>query len=316
MLITIVIPCYRSEKTIERVVAEIKKEIARRPENQCQIILVNDCSPDGTFGVIRRMAEEDPSIVGLDLARNYGQNNARMAAVPYIRGDVAVCMDDDGQHPADQIYKLVDKISEGYDLVYAKFARQKQSGFRRLASRANTHLQELTGAKMKGIFNSPFLAWSRFSVEALKKYNSPFVSAGAYLMRSTNRVANIETEQRQRLEGHSGYTLKKLVNLWLTEFTNFSLVPLRLASIVGFASAAAGLLIGIILIIRKLVNPAIAAGYTSMMAVLLFVGGIIMMMLGLLGEYVGKIYMTVSNQPQVVVRTALNVTEDQTACRC
>ena len=306
MLISVVIPCYRSAKTIERVVEEIKSEILKREGNRYQIILVNDCSPDNTFEVLTRLAQEDSNIVALDLARNYGQNNARMAAVPYIKGDVAVCMDDDGQHPADQIYTLVDKINEGYDLVYAKFPKQKQTGFRRLASRAHTKLQELTGAKMKGIFNSPFLAWSSFAVKTLKQYKSPFVSAGAYLMRVTNRVANVEATQRARMEGKSGYTLKKLLNLWLTEFTNFSLVPLRFSSILGFASSALGLLFGVILVIRKLLHPSIAVGYTSTVTLILFIGGIIMMMLGLLGEYIGKIYMTLSNLPQSVVRTAIN----------
>ena len=306
MVISIVIPCYRSEKTIERVVEEIKREIGKREGNQYQIILVNDCSPDRTFEVLRGLAEADKNIVAVDLARNYGQNNARLAAVPYIKGDVAICMDDDGQHPADQIYTLVDKINEGYDLVYAKFGKQKQTLFRRMASRLHTKMQELTGAKMKGVFNSPFLAWSACAIKALKQYHSPFVSAGAYLMRVTNRVANVEVQQRARLEGQSGYTLKKLLNLWLTEFTNFSLVPLRFSSFLGFISAAVGVLLGVILVIRKLINPNIAVGYTSTVTFLLIIGGIIMLMLGLLGEYIGKIYMTISNLPQYMVRTEIN----------
>lgn len=310
MRISIVIPCYRSEKTIERVVEEVKREILKREGNQYQFVLVNDCSPDGTFQVLRRLAESDKNIVALDLARNFGQNNARMAAIPYIDGDVAVCMDDDGQHPADQIYALVDKICEGYDLVYAKFAKQKQNAFRRFVSHLHTKMQELTGAKMKGIFNSPFLAWSSFSIKMLKQYNSPFVSAGAYLMRSTTRVANVDAQQRARMEGKSGYTLKKLLNLWLTEFTNFSLVPLRFSSFLGFGSAAIGAILGVILVIRKLINPSIAVGYTSTITLLLIVGGIIMLMLGLLGEYIGKIYMTISNLPQVVVRTAVNAAHE------
>ena len=307
MKVTVIIPCYRSEKTLVPVIHEIRQELQKRPENQYQIILVNDCSPDGTFGVIRQLAEEDPCIIGLDLARNFGQSNAKMAAVPYVTGDVAVCMDDDGQHPADQIYRLVDKIQEGYDLVYAHFAKQKQNCFRRLASRLNTWLQEKTGAKKKGIYNSPFLAWSSFAIDVLKNYQSPFVSAGSYLMRTTNRVANIEVEQRARMSGHSGYTLKKLLNLWLTEFTNFSLVPLRLSSMIGSLCAACGAVYGLFLIVRKLLFPGILAGYTSVMAVVLLIGGIILLMLGLLGEYVGKLYMIINNLPQYVVRTVVGL---------
>ena len=316
MVISIVIPCYRSEKTIKRVVDEIKQEIGKRSENQYQIILVNDCSPDGTFHVLRQLAEEDENIVAIDLARNYGQSNARLAAIPYIKGDVAVCMDDDGQHPANEIYKLVDKIGEGYDLVYAKFPKQKQTLFRRIVSRGHTMLQEVTGAKMKGIFNSPFLAWSNFAIQALKNYHSPFVSAGAYLMRVTNRVANVEVEQRARLEGKSGYTLKKLLNLWLTEFTNFSAVPLRFSAVLGIVSAFVGVFLGVILVIRKLLNPAIAVGYTSTVVFILVIGGIIMLMLGLIGEYIGKIYMLLSNLPQYVVRQEINVDADMRKTDC
>lgn len=302
MKVTVIIPCYRSEQTLRPVVQEIKSELGKRPGNEYQVILVNDCSPDGTFAVIRELVEEDENILGLNLGRNFGQNNARMAAVPYITGDVAVCMDDDGQHPADQIYRLVDKVEEGYDLVYAHFGKQRQPLFRRVASRAHTWVQEQTGAKQKGIYNSPFLAWSSYSIRALRAYHSPFVSAGAYLMRMTNRVANIEVKQRPRASGHSGYTLKKLLNLWLTEFTNFSLVPLRASGIVGALFALAGLLWALFLVVQKIVYPEVQAGYTSIMAAVLLVGGIILLMLGLLGEYVGKLYMTISNLPQYAVR--------------
>ncbi len=121
----------------------------------------------------------------------------------------------------------------------------------------------------------------------------------------------MEVEQRARMSGHSGYSLKKLVNMWLTEFTNFSLVPLRLASILGLFSSFGGGILGIILVIRKLIHPSIAAGYTSYMAVLLLIGGILMLMLGLLGEYVGKIYMLVSGQPQYCIREVVGSIEGE-----
>lgn len=311
MLITIIIPCYNSSKMIVTVVEEIKKEIIKRPGNQYQIILVNDYSRDNTFQVISELAKNDPCIVAIDLARNFGQANAKMAAIGYIKGDVAVCVDDDGQHPSDKIYDLVDKINEGYDLVYAHFSGKKQNLFRRISSSVNTKLLELTGAKKRGIYNSPFLAWSSYAIKTLKNYHSPFVSAGAYLMRCTDKVANVEVEQRARISGHSGYSLKKLVNMWLTEFTNFSLVPLRLASILGLFSSFGGAVLGIILVIRKLIHPSIAAGYTSYMAVLLFIGGILMLMLGLLGEYVGKIYMLISGLPQYCIREVVEAEEGE-----
>ena len=306
MLLTVIIPCYNSAKTIVYVVEEIKKEILKRPKNKYQIILVNDDSKDNTFQVISDLAKADPGIVAIDLARNFGHANAKMAAVPYIEGDTAVCMDDDGQHPADKIYAMVDKVTEGYDLVYAHFLHRKQSLFRRAASACNTRLLELTGGKKEGIYNSSYIAWSSFAIRALKDYHSPFVSAGPYLMRCTDKVANVEMDQRERIEGHSSYNLKKLVNVWITEFTNFSLVPLRAASVLGCFCAAGGMGLGIIIVIRKLLDASIAAGYTSYMAVFLFISGVILVMIGLLGEYVGKIYMLVSGQPQYFIRTIVN----------
>ena len=306
MLVSIAIPCYRSEKTITNVVEEIIQELSKRPENDYQIILVNDCSPDDTWGVIRNLASNDSHIIGINLSRNYGQNNARLAAVPFIDGDVCVCMDDDGQHPADQIYTIVDKLTEGYDLVYAKFPHQKQSLMRRCVSKIHTALQESIGAKPKGIVNSSFLGWSRFSIDTLKSYHSPFVSAGSFLLKSTTRITNVDVQHRERMSGHSGYTLKKLINLELTELTNFSNVPLRFCGALGAFSTFAGILLGIILIIRKIISSNFSIGYTSVIVLLLVLCGLILLSLGLMGEYIGKIYMTISNQPQYSVREIVN----------
>jgi len=305
VLLTVIIPCYNSSKMIEKIVFEIKKEILKRPENQYQIILVNDYSKDNTFQVLSGLAKTDAGIIAIDLARNFGQANAKMAAVKYIEGDVAVCLDDDGQHPIDKIYDMVDKVTEGYDLVYAHFLKRKQNLFRRFASSVNTRLLELTGGKKRGIYNSSYIAWSPFAIHALQAYCSPFVSAGPYLMKCTDKVANVEMEQRNRMEGHSGYSLNKLINVWLTEFTNFSLIPLRVASVLGCITAFGGMIFGTVLVIRKLINPSITAGYTSYMAMFLFVSGVLMVMIGLLGEYVGKIYMLISGQPQYFIRTVV-----------
>lgn len=313
MLISIAIPCYRSAKTLPVVVQRIKDTIMKREDCDYQIILVNDNSPDDTFQTILELCRKDKKIVGLDLSRNFGQASAQMAAIQYITGDIAVFMDDDGQHPPEELFKLVDKISEGYDLVYAKFAHKKHSLFKRITSKLNTKMLEAMNRKPKGIALSSFFALSRFSVETLHNYKSPFPSLGGYLLQTTKRIANVDVKHHERLEGKSNYTLKKLLLLWIQGFTNFSIVPLRFASVLGIISAALGFLIGVILIIRKLVEPAIAVGYTSLMAVLLFVGGLIMLMLGLLGEYIGRIFILLSNTPQFLVRNEVNYnTESET----
>ena len=307
MVISVCIPCYRSAKTLPKVVAAIREEFAKHEGYEYQIVLVNDGSPDNTFEVITRLCEEDKNIIGMNLSRNHGQASAKIAALRYATGDALVYMDDDGQHPAEGIFKLVKKVEEGYDVVYAHFPKKKASFFKKMASDLHNKIAEWTGNKPKGIHRSSFVAWSKFALECVKNYHSPFPSAGAYLLCVTDKFANVEVEHKKRIEGSSGYTLKKLVSLWLNSFTNFSIVPLRLASFVGVSCAGVGFLFGIYVVIRKLLHPSVPAGYTSTIAIMLFIGGMIMMMLGLLGEYIGRMYMILSNKPQYSVHKALNV---------
>ena len=310
MVISVCIPCYRSAKTLPKVVAAIREEFAKHEGYEYQMILVNDGSPDNTFEVIAQLCEEDENIIGMNLSRNHGQASAKIAALRYATGDALVYMDDDGQHPAEGIFRLVSKVEEGYDVVYAHFPKKKTSVFKKLTSDLHNKIAEWTGNTPKGIHRSSFVAWSRFALECVKNYHSPFPSAGAYLLCVTDKFANVEMEHKKRIEGSSGYTLKKLVGLWLNSFTNFSIVPLRLASFVGVSCAGIGFLFGIYVVIRKLLHPTVPAGYTSTIAILLFIGGMIMMMLGLLGEYIGRMYMILSNKPQYSVQKALNVPKD------
>ena len=304
--ISVAIPCYKSAQTIPTVVNEIRTAVAQREGYDYQIVLVNDYPDDDTFDVIARLCKDDPKIVGVNLSRNFGQTTAKMAALPYVTGDVLVYMDDDGQHPADQIYLLVDKVLEGYDMVYARFPHKKHSLFKRFTSWLNSKVLELNGTKPRGVVISSYHAMSRTAVEALKKYKSPFPSMGGYLSHVVQRYTNVDIEHRERLAGHSNYTLGKMLKLWFTGFTNFSTMPLRISAFIGLGCAGVGFITGAIVVIRKLVNPAIAAGYTSSIALQLFIGGMIMMILGLCGEYIGRIYMTVSNMPQYEVREILN----------
>jgi undecaprenyl-phosphate 4-deoxy-4-formamido-L-arabinose transferase len=280
MLVSICIPCYRSAQTLPAVVAEIRQVFATHEGYDYQIVLVNDGSPDNTFQVIRKLCQEDDHIIGVDLSRNYGQASAKMAALPYATGDAIVYMDDDGQHPAEGIFPLLEKIDEGYDIVYARFPQKHHSWFKRITSRLYQKVSEWIGNKPKGIAVSSFTAWSRIAADAVMRYQSPFPAAGLYLNKITTRIANVDVEHRDRLAGESGYSLKKLLGLTVTALTNFSIIPLRIASFVGTACAVVGFIAGIAVVIRKLINPHISAGYSSIISVILFIGGIIMMILG------------------------------------
>lgn len=305
MLITIAIPCYKSEKTIKNVVDEIRS-VVTSSEHDYQIILVNDYPFDDTFSVIECLCAEDKKIVGVNLSRNFGQTAAKMAAIPYVKGDVLVFMDDDGQHPAEGIIPLVEKVLEGYDVVYAYFKEKKHSGFKRITSNINSWLSEINGTKIRGIHMSSFYAISRFAVETYADYKSPFPAMTGYLNTLAGKTTDIEMPHRKRMEGKSNYTFKKLIRMWLNGFTNFSIVPLRFIAFLGIFIALFGFVFGVAIIINKLINPIMAAGYASTMAVLLFLGGLILLALGFIGEYIGRIYMTVSNLQQYRVRNVIN----------
>lgn len=307
-MISICIPCYRSAKTLPIVVKSIKKEFESRTEDY-QIVLVNDGSPDNTFQIIQEICKKDKKITGVNLMRNYGQASAKIAALQYALGDVVVFMDDDGQHPADGIFKLVDKLNEGYDVVYAAFSHKKHSAFKRLTSNLHNWLAEKMGNKPKGIKRSSFSAWSRPVADALRNYKSPFVSIGSYMMHITVNYANVEIEHKERIAGKSGYTLKKLLKMWMNIFISFSMAPLRIASFLGFSLSLVGFVWGIFLIVRKMLHPSIIAGYTSNIVITLLIGGILMVMLGIIGEYLGRIYMTISGLPQFNVRETINEKE-------
>lgn len=311
MTVSVAIPCYKSARTIVPVVDELRRVFAARPEYDYQIILVNDYPEDDTFDVIESICRQDRKVVGVNLSRNFGQTVAKMAALPYVEGEVLVYMDDDGQHPADQIFRLVEKVQEGYDVVYARFPHKRHSVFKRFTSWLNGKVLELNGTKPKGITLSSYYALGPTAIAALRRYKSPFPSMGGYLAHVARRYANVEMEHRDRLEGQSNYTLRKMLGLWLTGFTNFSTVPLRFAVVLGTLFAGVGFLAAVVVVIRKILDPSIAAGFTTSIALQLGIGGMIMLLLGLCGEYIGRIYMTVSNMPQYEVRRTVNTGEEE-----
>ncbi len=306
MLISICIPCYKSARTLPVVVEDIKS-VFRNSEHAYQIVLVNDGSGDNTFRVIRDLCKEDNNIVGIDLSKNYGQPSAKLAALKYAKGDAVVFMDDDGQHPADGILKLVEKLEEGYDVVYADFQHKQHSFFKRFTSNLHNKIAEAMNNKPKGIKRSSFIAWNRMVVDSVINYKSPFVSLGSFLMSVTNKYANVELEHKKRIEGKSGYTFKKLFKMWLNIFISFSMLPLRMATYLGFLFSGCSFIGIIYLIIRKIVRPIKVSGYASTMLMILLVGGILMVILGIMGEYIGRIYMTISGMPQFNIREEINV---------
>ena len=305
--ISFVIPCYRSEKTLPRVVAEIQEKMKWLAQYEYDIFLVNDCSPDDTFKVIKELAKEHENIKGIDFARNFGQHSALMAGLRHSDGDYVVCLDDDGQTPADEADKLLDKLEEGYDAVYAKYEHKRHSAFRNFGSRLNEVMTRIMLGKPKDLYVSSYFAVKRFVVDDMVRYENSYPYVIGLVLRSTRKIANVSVSHREREEGISGYTFKKLIGLWFNGFTAFSVKPLRIATVIGAGSAVVGFCYGIYTIIKRLFNPAVPMGFSSTMAAIVFFGGMIMLMLGLIGEYIGRIYISLNNSPQYVIREKINI---------
>lgn len=303
-LLSFVIPCYRSAKTIGAVVQELTETVATRAdEYDHEIILVNDGSPDNVAQVIRDFCRQDPSIVFVDLSRNFGQHSALMAGFAQVRGDIVICLDDDGQTPANECFKLIDKVAEGYDLVFAQYPTRKQSWFRNLGSRFNTFCNHFFYNQPRELTANSYYACQRFVVDSALKYPNPFPYVTGLLFQSVSRYCNVPIHHRSRMEGESGYNLKKLISLWVNGVTAFSIKPLRLASYVGWLIAAAGFLFALVTILRKIFNPAMQAGWASTISLMLVLGGIIITLMGIIGEYIGRIYLSINRYPQYVVRS-------------
>ncbi len=309
-LVSFVIPCYRSALTLEKVVEEVDTTMASMEDYDYEMVLVNDCSPDDTFSVIRKLCTENNKIKGINLARNFGQHAALMAGFAHASGDVIVCLDDDGQTPADEVGKLLAAIEEGADVVYAQYGNKKHSLFRNFGSRLNDLMTRVMLGKPKELYVSSYFAMKRFVAEEICRYDNAYPYVIGLVLRTTKNIVNVSVTHREREVGTSGYTLRKLINLWVNGFTSFSVKPLRMATFMGAVCAFAGFAYAIYTIVKKFINPAVPLGFSSLMSAILFIGGMLMLMLGMIGEYLGRIYVCINNSPQYVVKEIVGAKDE------
>lgn len=303
-MISFLIPCYRSGETLPGVVREIQDVMGKMEDTAYEIVLVNDCSPDDTYEVIKKLCKENDNITGIDLAKNFGQHSALMAGFRHAKGDIMICLDDDGQTPAQEADKLIKAIEEGADVVYAKYVHKHHSGFRNFGSYINELMTRVMLGKPKDLFVSSYFAVKRFIAEEIIRYEHAYPYVIGLVLRSTKNIVNVEVNHRDRWLGVSGYTLGKLLNLWFNGFTAFSVKPLRIATMSGVVFAVLGFLYGIYTIMKKIFihPPGLVTGFSALMSVLVFMGGMLMLMLGLVGEYMGRMYLSMNRSPQYVIR--------------
>ena len=309
MLLSFTIPCYRSENTVEDVINEIIAKVREKEEYDYEIIAVNDCSPDNVWSILKRLSRENKKIKAIDLSINGGKHAALMAAYSIVKGDVIIGVDDDGQCPIDHLWELIEPIEKGYDMAIADYPRKKQSLLKNLGSYINDAMVRYLLEKPKGLVFSNFVARKRFVCDEIRKYTNPYPYLEGLTLRTTRSIAMVPMEERARKSGTSGYTLLKSIKLWVNGCTAFSVKPLRLATILGLFFALLGFVFGLYIVIAKLNNPSMATGYASIMSGLSFVGGIIMMSLGIIGEYIGRMYICINNSPQYIIRETTNLEE-------
>ena len=303
---SIVIPVYNGALSIGRLVDELIALLT--PLFSIEIVLVNDCSPDNSEEVCIGISKKYPEFVSFySLAMNVGEHNAVMAGLNKVTGDYAIIMDDDFQNPVSEVIKLINYMTNNdFDVVYTYFDEKKHSVLRNIGSRFNDKVANLMLKKPKDLYLSSFKIINRFLIDELIKYNLPFPYIDGLILRTTSDIGKIKVCHIKRQIGKSNYTLRKLISLWLNMFTNFSILPLRISIVLGFIFSLIGFLVGINAIIEKILNPFVPQGYTFLVIIISFYAGIQLIAIGMVGEYLGRIFMVQNKKPQYSIRKSFN----------
>ena len=300
--LSLVIPVYNGGRTVAGLVEHIVKVFG---STSSEIILVNDGSEDDSEQVCAQLVQKFPqTVVFMHLSRNFGEHSAVLAGFTATRGRYVAVMDDDGQNPPEEIVRMLDELKrKKLDVVYGHYIEKKHSWFRNLGSRFNDRIATFMLHKPKDLYLSSFKVMNRFVVDEIIKYRGPYPYADGLIYRVTTNIGQIPVEHRASPGGSSRYTLRRLVRLWLNMFLNFSIKPLRLSIYVGlFTSCLSVVALILILIDRIWITPNVTLGIPTVLGTIVLLAGIQLMILGLVGEYLGRLYLDQTGTPQYVVR--------------
>jgi glycosyltransferase involved in cell wall biosynthesis len=314
--LSILIPVYNSQQTVGRLIDEVIANLSSRYA-EIEIVLVNDGSVDGSHEVLNDAVSRHPGIVKyVRLARNFGEHNAVMCGLHYVSGDCVAIIDDDFQNPPDQIIGLVDKLQEGYDVVFSCYDEKHHSWFRNLGSAFNDRVATRLLKKPRGLYLSSFKVINRFLIDTVKSYDGPYPYLDGLILRSTSAIGQQLCQHSQRETGQSNYTLSRLIRLWLNMFTGFSVLPLRVASILGLVMSAAGFALAMLFMISWMFGGifregSIPPGWASLIVTITIFAGLQLCVLGTIGEYLGRVFQTMSGSPQFVIREILGTDQEK-----
>ncbi|MBM3145127.1 MAG: glycosyltransferase family 2 protein [Chloroflexi bacterium] len=302
--VSIVIPVYYAEQTIKRLVDELVASLSGL--YSLEIVLVNDCSKDSSEEICLALFHEYPHMISFySLAKNVGEHNAVMAGLNHACGDYVVIMDDDFQNPIREVINLVSfAVAHDYDVVYTYYEKKEHSLFRNMGSRFNDLIATIMLKKPKDLYLSSFKLLRKNLVAEIIKYDLPYPYIDGLVLRTSESIGKLKVQHDPRKEGKSGYTLRKLVSLWLNMFTSFSVIPLRFATLLGFLFAGVGFIMGVVSVIERFLNPGLPAGYTFMFVFFAVISGIQLIAIGMLGEYIGRIFISINKGPQYTIRKA------------
>jgi polyisoprenyl-phosphate glycosyltransferase len=311
--LSFVIPVYGSEKVLPELVKRLDAvmQTMAATRSNYEVIFVCDCSPDRSWAVIEQLAATHPWVRGILLRMNAGQHNALMAGFAEARGQVVMTMDDDLQHSPSDIPALLAELDSGRDVVYARFRNRQHASWKIWGSRLNDKVAGYLMNKPADLYLSPFRAMRAAIVRDILRYRGPYVYVDGLVLSMTRNIGTVEVEHHDRFAGDSGYSFKKSISLWLKMATNFSIVPLRLTSFAGLVLAGLGFLFAILLVIQKFTLDAMPIGWSSLIVTILIIGGMQLVALGMLGEYLGRVLLTLNSRPQFVIGATVGLGDDQ-----
>ncbi|MDZ5434233.1 glycosyltransferase family 2 protein [Pseudomonas fluorescens] len=298
--VSIVVPVYGSEAVLPTLVESIRDVMDSQGWNY-EVIFICDQSPDNSWNVIRKITDSNPNVKGILLRMNAGQHNAIMAGLAQAVGDVIVTMDDDLQHSPSDIPSLVLKIQEGYDLAYARFKNRKHPLWKVLGSKLNNLAAGYLIKKPTDLYLSPFRAFKPEIRDQIVLYRGPYVYVDGLLLSVTRNISSVNVDHHDRQGGVSSYGMYKSISLWLKMATSFSIMPLRLTSLLGLVFSSLGFLLAVIFIIQKFTINSMPTGWSSLIVTILIIGGVQLLALGMLGEYLGRVLLTINARPQYVI---------------
>ncbi len=301
--ISVVVPVYNSAPTLAELVTRLRETLEPIAHNAWEVVLVNDGSRDGSWDTLRELAAADARLVAVDLARNFGQHNALMAGLAHSRGQLVVTIDDDLQVPPEEIATLTGALTDALDVVYGEYRSKSHAPWRNLGS-------TLIQAVFRRVFGvrqriTAFRLLRRSVVDGVLRYRQSFTFLDGLIAWHTCRLGGVPVDHQPRKSGASGYSLTKLVTLAFNLLTNFSTLPLHLATLMGFVFSAAGFGLGTTVVILKLVRGVAVTGWTSLIAAVTLFAGVQLLTLGILGEYIGRLHLNSNRRPQYAVRCVL-----------